>query len=41
MISTAAIAINTESKKIRVNNKEIHFKLLKKMESNECSHNQY
>ncbi|MEI8364686.1 MAG: hypothetical protein WCF78_04505 [archaeon] len=41
MISTAAIAINTESKKIKNNDKRVVFKLLKNMESMPCAHNQH
>ncbi|MFA5745551.1 MAG: hypothetical protein WCX82_02380 [archaeon] len=41
MISTAAIAVNTESKKIKVKGKEIKFKVLSKFDSDECGHNQY
>lgn len=41
MISTAAIAVNTESKKIKAKGKDIKFKVLSKFESDECDHNQY
>ena len=41
MISTAAIAVNTESKDVKKNDEQVNFKLLKNMESVPCGHNQY
>lgn len=41
MISTAAIAVNIESKKIKVNGKKIKFSKLTKFNSDVCGHPQY
>lgn len=41
MISTAAIAVNTESRKLKINKKEIKFNKLVRFNSDTCGHNQY